>query len=492
MPKVAIPLCEFVGYGGARKERILRSELEVIGSRANELFRGEDIRDMFGRREAQMLQEIDQLSDEAALSADEDLVVSGFIERYRLSAPAVDFQDMHISEEGTKSVDVRGDVYRPLVDPNRPCLVDGQYIVVAFPFKGDGKLLVQKPVTYGFYAPKVHVTSTAIEYSFEGAPCVKQDEMKRELDSFKPLLEKALESLCTSILSFNNGLEHKAKDRFKMRRGQSESRQKALQDLGIPKRLKEAEKGTNAGKTKEVAMGNGYEFDVFISHASEDKEHVVRPLKELLEKSGCTVWLDEAVLEIGDKLRAKIDQGLQKSRFGIVILSPAFFAKDWPQYELDALLDREMSGGGKVILPVWHDVGKKDLSKYSNALAMRVGRKTADGLDKIANEVAHIIKRARSSGASVAQVFIEDEMSKAKKKILVEAAKHKNAIYTIDTDQDGLHVHIGGWSYCDSEEERKLFLAALKQLQKENLAEFVSGQLYELTYEGIQQAKKVG
>jgi hypothetical protein len=39
------------------------------------------------------------------------------------------------------------------------------------------------------------------------------------------------------------------------------------------------------------------------------------------------VWYDEFSLKVGDSLRAKIDEGLSQSDFGVVIVSPAFFKK---------------------------------------------------------------------------------------------------------------------------------------------------------------------
>jgi len=89
---------------------------------------------------------------------------------------------------------------------------------------------------------------------------------------------------------------------------------------------------------------SGAEFDVFISHASEDKDDFVRPLANELLNRGIRVWYDESTLKWGDSLRRKIDQGLARSRYGIVILSSAFFVKNWPQYELDGLVAREMGG----------------------------------------------------------------------------------------------------------------------------------------------------
>lgn len=70
-------------------------------------------------------------------------------------------------------------------------------------------------------------------------------------------------------------------------------------------------------------------YDVFISHASEDKDEVVRPLAHALKESGLSVWFDEFELRIGDSLRRKIDRGLANSRFGVIVLSRSFFEKGW-------------------------------------------------------------------------------------------------------------------------------------------------------------------
>ena len=71
--------------------------------------------------------------------------------------------------------------------------------------------------------------------------------------------------------------------------------------------------------------------DVFISHAGEDKEDVARPIAEALAAAGWSVWLDEYELTVGDRLTRSINVGLASSRFGVVVLSRAFFAKHWPQ-----------------------------------------------------------------------------------------------------------------------------------------------------------------
>jgi len=91
---------------------------------------------------------------------------------------------------------------------------------------------------------------------------------------------------------------------------------------------------------------------------------VARPLAQQITQLGVRVWLDENELELGDSLRETIDHGLANSRFGIVILSPAFFSKNWPQQELNGLTARE-TAEGKVILPVWYNVDEAYVHRFS-------------------------------------------------------------------------------------------------------------------------------
>ncbi len=60
-----------------------------------------------------------------------------------------------------------------------------------------------------------------------------------------------------------------------------------------------------------AAIASGVEgdepYDVFVSHASEDTDAVVRPLAIALRSAGLRVWFDEFTLHIGDSLRQKID-----------------------------------------------------------------------------------------------------------------------------------------------------------------------------------------
>jgi hypothetical protein len=116
-------------------------------------------------------------------------------------------------------------------------------------------------------------------------------------------------------------------------------------------------------------------WDVFISHASEDKKDFVEPLASALEAFGVGVWYADYALRLGDSLSRSIDRGLAKSDYGIVVLSPAFFAKKWPEYELRGLTAKEMVSN-KVILPIWHNVSYEDVLAYSPPLADKLAIKS--------------------------------------------------------------------------------------------------------------------
>ena len=146
-----------------------------------------------------------------------------------------------------------------------------------------------------------------------------------------------------------------------------------------------------APSSEAPATASDEDYDLFISHATEDKDGIVRDLVDALQARGVRVWYDEFQLRIGDSLRRKIDAGLARSRFGMVVVSHAFFSKNWPQYELDGLVSLEMAGRQR-ILPVWHEVTKDEVLDYSPSLADKVALNTASfTVEEIAAEIADVI-----------------------------------------------------------------------------------------------------
>lgn len=134
------------------------------------------------------------------------------------------------------------------------------------------------------------------------------------------------------------------------------------------------------------------EYDLFVSHAFEDKEDFVDELVAELKQLDLKIWYDTDRLKIGDSMREKIDKGLSKSRYGVVILSPNYIAdnKYWTKTELNALFQKE-TVNGKTILPIWHNLTKKQVTGYSPIIADRKAFTTAQYTAKeIAREISEL------------------------------------------------------------------------------------------------------
>jgi hypothetical protein len=135
------------------------------------------------------------------------------------------------------------------------------------------------------------------------------------------------------------------------------------------------------------------EYDVFISHASEDKKGFVNEFVHELSNLGIKVWYDEQNIKWGDQIREEIDKGLSKSKFGIVIISPSYIAdgKYWTKTEFNGLfqLDRYK---GKMLLPIFHKITETEVMSYS---PMIVGRRamTTDSMTpkEIAEELLKLL-----------------------------------------------------------------------------------------------------
>ncbi len=130
-------------------------------------------------------------------------------------------------------------------------------------------------------------------------------------------------------------------------------------------------------------------------HASEDKADVARPLADALIARGLKPWLDVDEILIGDLLWRKLEEGLERSRFGIVVLSHHFFAKHWTKHELNQLVHRSVTKG-QIILPIYHNVTADDVKAFSPTLLSWVARDTgSSSLDEIADEILKVVQRAK-------------------------------------------------------------------------------------------------
>jgi hypothetical protein len=142
-------------------------------------------------------------------------------------------------------------------------------------------------------------------------------------------------------------------------------------------------------------------YDIFVCHASEDKESIVRPLADTLRKMGLSVWYDEFSIRPGDSLRETIDAGLRDSTFGVVVLSKHFFKKPWANKELSALFGRNIVSNYNFLIPVWHDITAEEvrlssplmsdiLSIVSKGDVVEVARSISDATSKLEHDLISV------------------------------------------------------------------------------------------------------
>ena len=167
-----------------------------------------------------------------------------------------------------------------------------------------------------------------------------------------------------------------------------------LQKEQAREREKEKKSIEHETYTEQPIEGELSECDVFISHAWEDKASFVDEFVQLLEDRNLHVWYDKSKIKWGDSMRAKIDEGLRHSKFGIVVLSPDYIAegKYWTKTELDSLFQLE-SINGKMILPIWHNLTKKQVMDFSPSIAGRLAMNTASMTpEEIADKLQELLQ----------------------------------------------------------------------------------------------------
>ena len=140
--------------------------------------------------------------------------------------------------------------------------------------------------------------------------------------------------------------------------------------------------------TLEKGPSNSAEPDTFICHASEDKKSIAQPLEQALRQLEIYAWLDEFEISIGDSILQKINRGLATCRSATVILSRPFFTKNWAQYEMDGIVQRQMQGE-IILFPIRHAITLEEIRKQSPSLAGVSSLNSSDQtIDQIASQIA--------------------------------------------------------------------------------------------------------
>lgn len=191
-------------------------------------------------------------------------------------------------------------------------------------------------------------------------------------------------------------------------------------------------------------------WDLFISHASEDKNAFVRPLVEALQNLGVNVWYDEFTLRLGDSLSRSIDKGLESSNFGLVVISPYFLNKRWTEYELRGLISREVDED-RVVLPIWHGVTRQQVVQFSPPLADKIaantdGQNAADIAIQILREVrpdlyaAHPRAKLKHISSGAALLDLQQEIERMQQQL--DCARDELAEYRCPYCASELNIRI--------------------------------------------------
>ena len=105
-------------------------------------------------------------------------------------------------------------------------------------------------------------------------------------------------------------------------------------------------------------------YAVFVSHSSEDKVDYVDDLVEEIKALGITVFYDTDVISWGDNLKERIDIGLKTCELAVIVISPSYFGREWTEYEIQMLLQRQSSEKTKLIMPILYNTTKEEFVKH--------------------------------------------------------------------------------------------------------------------------------
>ncbi len=130
-------------------------------------------------------------------------------------------------------------------------------------------------------------------------------------------------------------------------------------------------------------------FDVFISHAYEDKNSFTNELAVALKDRGLKVWYSGFELKLGDSITNSVNKALKNAQFAIVVISPVYLEKQWAMNELHGLFNQPSER--KRLLPILHNISMDEIKIHLPLLADRYAISTDKGLDFIVHNVVEVI-----------------------------------------------------------------------------------------------------
>jgi hypothetical protein len=354
--------------------------------RMNPLFNKVDVFAVI-EHQKQGLKDAFQSITNTELDTDPVAVAAKLIEQFGVNVPVLE-EDKKYAVTKETQVDVSRDPTRFIRDRSQPFYVGGTEVKIVIPFRGDAPLFDVRPTMFTLNPPfgEIHGNELHLVYVLARPDFDVEAAANRTVGQ----VNQYLQSLQGSAEQLKGELQQLVNSSIQKRKQERGAHSQIIAGLKIPVRQAPTTETPVTEPARSNTPDKNDEWDVFISHASEDKNEIARPLAEALRAKGLRVWYDDFSLQLGDSLRQSIDRGLGRSRFGVVILSPRFFEKHWPQQELNGLVTREVNAT-KVILPVWHGVTFDDVRRYSVTLADRLAVQTSQGLAVVVEKIMAVV-----------------------------------------------------------------------------------------------------
>jgi TIR domain-containing protein len=357
------------------------------------LFSRARVFDVLERQRLALKSEVEGLGPDALEGSSQQEIVHALSTKYKIEVPVLEEDKAQVSHREV-DVDVSQDPMRLILDRSQPFYLKGVQITFNVPFRGHPNFFQIQPSTFNLNPPSGQIRDREILLVYtrtDNDAAAVRSEYDQTLRSIK----QHLDWLRASAEEFNTKIGSQVEVLVSQRRQQLKAAAGMVAAIGLP--VKSGHINTEQPdrlETRQVekSIASSKKWDVFISHASEDKNEIARPLAEALQKKGLSVWYDDFSLKIGDSLRAAIDYGLVNSRYGVVILSKNFFAKHWPVQELNGLVSREKNSR-KVILPIWHKVTADEVRDFSPILADRLAAQSEQGLGTLVEQIAYALEQ---------------------------------------------------------------------------------------------------
>lgn len=337
--------------------------------------------------------ELASIPQEVLLKTSPEALISEIVQRYTLKVPTLDRNNITEFEPVEMKLQVPQNSQYGIFAGRGPHFVDAIEFRIRIPFTGDRDLFRYSTTGLGNLIDGEVIDDAVVLTRIAIAKDTDLEAVKREFHDRMDRIETTLQFSRDQVSQWNNGLINQVKPAVEKRVATLQRNQSIT--LGFQRAAAPTESApepsiaTRRTTTRQTIA----KFDIFLSHASEDKGAIARPLYEALTAVGVTVWFDEAVLRLGDSLRRKIDEGLARCNYGIIIISPNFLSKEWPQRELDGLAAREVADGKTIILPIWHEIDKATIIQRSPTLADRLAAKSIEGIPALLEKILKVIRQ---------------------------------------------------------------------------------------------------